>query len=123
MSQARIVPSRAAEMRDTMPKITVTGQDGTTHSLEAKEGAALMEPLRDAELVEATCGGAASCGTCHVFIADKWLASTGERTEEEGWMLEALEDEVEIKECSRLACQVALGSEHDGIEVTIAPQV
>ena len=106
-----------------MPKISVTGQDGTQHSLEAEEGKALMEPLRDADLVEATCGGAASCGTCHIYVADQWLAATGERTEEEGWMLEALEDEVEVTAASRLACQISLASELDGIDLTIAPQV
>ncbi len=106
-----------------MPRINVTGQDGATHLLEADDASALMEPLREAGLVEATCGGAASCGTCHIFVADKWIAPTGERTEEEGWMLEALEDEVEVKECSRLACQITLAAEHDGLELTIAPQV
>ena len=106
-----------------MPSIIVRALDGTSHTLEGKAGGALMEPLRDAGLVEATCGGAASCGTCHVFLGEAWIGETGERTEEEGWMLEALEDEVEVTECSRLACQVELSDAHEGMELAIAPQV
>ena len=82
-----------------------------------------MEPLRDAGLIDATCGGAASCGTCHVFVGEKWLAATGERTEDEGYMLEALEEVIEVKSCSRLACQISISDALDGIELEIAPQV
>lgn len=106
-----------------MPAIIVHAPDGTRHDLEAKAGQALMEPLRDADLVEATCGGAASCGTCHVYLTEKWRDAAGERIEEEDWMLEALEDEVEVKDSSRLACQVKMGTALDGIELEIAPQI
>ena len=71
-----------------MPKITAIDHDGNEHALDASAGDVLMESLRDADLVEATCGGAASCGTCHVYLRDNWLAKTGERTEDEGYMLE-----------------------------------
>lgn len=118
------MPRQNQELRK-LPMITInlTDQSGTAHKLEAKAGQALMEPLRDAQLVEATCGGAASCGTCHVFVAADWLSKTGEQTEEEGWMLEALEDEVEIRPDSRLACQIQLGDAHDGLELEIATQL
>ena len=106
-----------------MPNITVFDRDGGEHKLSGDSGKALMEPLRDANLVEATCGGAASCGTCHIYLRDDWVGKCGERTEDEGYMLEALEEEVEIKPVSRLACQVMLSDEHDGIILDIAPQV
>lgn len=106
-----------------MPKITATDHEGKAHVLEASAGDMLMESLRDADLVEATCGGAASCGTCHVYVGNDWLDKTGERTEDEGYMLESLEEHVEIKESSRLACQVQISDEHDGLALEIAPQI
>lgn len=104
-----------------MPTLTVTSQDGDTVSLDAKTGTVLMETLRDAGLIDATCGGAASCGTCHVYFAD--VASAGATTEDEGYMLESLGDFVEIKEGSRLACQVGITDSHDGMKIDIAPEV
>ncbi len=106
-----------------MPKITAIYHDGKEHVLDASADDVLMETLRDADLVEATCGGAASCGTCHVYMHKDWLSKTGERTEDEGYMLESLEEHVEIKESSRLACQITVSDEHDGLTLDIAPQI
>jgi len=94
--------------------------NGDTQHIEAAEGTVLMEALNAALLVEATCGGAASCGTCHVYFADASLA--GERTEDEGYMLESLEDFVEIKDGSRLCCQMTVEAKHDGCAIEIAPE-
>jgi 2Fe-2S ferredoxin len=105
-----------------MIKLNVTPLEGPPQSLEVKPGTSLMDPLRDAGMVDATCGGAASCGTCHIYAGDDWIKSLGERTEDEGYMLEALEDFVDIKPVSRLACQVTLSDEHDGLTLEIAPQ-
>ena len=80
----------------------------------------MMEALQDAGLVDGTCGGVASCGTCHVYFADKKAA--GEQTEDEGFMLEGLADFVEIKEGSRLSCQIKVTEAHDGIKIEIAPE-
>ena len=80
----------------------------------------MMEALQDAGLVDGTCGGVASCGTCHVYFADKKAA--GERTEDEGFMLEGLADFVEIKDGSRLSCQVKVTETHDGVKIEIAPE-
>lgn len=106
-----------------MPKITATDHDGKAHVLEASTGDVLMESLRDADLVEATCGGAASCGTCHIYVGNDWLEKLGERTEDEGYMLESLEEHVEIMDTSRLACQITLSDDHDGLSLDIAPQI
>jgi len=106
-----------------MPNITVFDRDGTAHELTGDSGKALMESLRDADLIEATCGGAASCGTCHIYLRDGWAEKCGERTEDEGYMLEALEEEVEVKPVSRLACQITLADDHDEITMDIAPQL
>jgi len=105
-----------------MPQISVTDQDGKNHQLEAKSGTAVMEPLRDADLIEATCGGAASCGTCHIYLRGDWPQNSGERTEDEGYMLEGLEDFVEIREGSRLSCQVKVTDAHENVKIEIAPE-
>ena len=88
----------------------------------AVAGGNLMETLRDNDLVEGTCGGAASCGTCHIYVAADWIGKLGERTEDEGYMLEALEDVTEVKPVSRLACQITLEEAHDGLSLKIAPE-
>jgi len=102
-----------------MPTLHITSAACETQELEAANGATMMEVLQNAGLVEGTCGGAASCGTCHVYFSDK--ATAGERTEDEGYMLEGLEDFVEIREGSRLSCQLKVTDSHDGINIEIAP--
>ncbi len=103
-----------------MPILHVTTQSGETQDVEAADGTVMMEALRDAGLIEATCGGAASCGTCHVYFADQAL--TGQQTEDEGYMLEGLADFVEVTPRSRLACQVSMTAGLDGAKLTIAPE-
>lgn len=103
-----------------MPRLHVTTASGETKDVEATLGSSLMEALQAIGLVEGTCGGAASCGTCHVYFADKTAA--GERTEDEGYMLEGLEDFVEIRESSRLSCQLQVTEAHEGLKIEIAPE-
>jgi len=103
-----------------MPTLHVTTADGDSKTVEALAGISMMEALSAAGLVEGTCGGAASCGTCHVYFADKALA--GEQTEDEGYMLEGLEDFVEIREGSRLSCQVKVTEAHEGLKIEVAPE-
>ena len=105
-----------------MPNITVRTLEGEEHKLEAENGASLMEPLRDAGLIDATCGGMASCGTCHVYLSAGWTEKCGDRTEDEGYMLEGLEDFVDVKSNSRLCCQITLSDDHDGIDMDLAPE-
>ncbi|WP_029890562.1 2Fe-2S iron-sulfur cluster-binding protein [Polycyclovorans algicola] len=107
-----------------MADVLVTLRDGRQCSLDAADGELLMEVLRNGEAgVDGTCGGACSCGTCHVYIADEWAARLPAKSEDEAMMLEALADFVELKPTSRLACQIPLTAEFKGIAVTIAPQV
>lgn len=103
-----------------MPTLHVTTASGETKDIDAPEGTSMMNALQAAGLVEGTCGGAASCGTCHIFFADKTAA--GEQTEDEGYMLEGLEDFVEIREGSRLSCQLEVTKAHDGLRIEIAPE-
>ena len=103
-----------------MATLNITTIDGESTTLDAADGTIMMEALRDAGLVEGTCGGVASCGTCHIYFKNKDLA--GERTEDEGYMLEGLEDFVEIREGSRLSCQVKVSDSHHNADIEIAPE-
>ncbi len=103
-----------------MPTLHVTIATGETQDVEAAVGGSMMDALQANGLVEGTCGGAASCGTCHVYFADK--AAAGERTEDEGYMLEGLEDFVDIREGSRLSCQLKVTEAHEGLKIEIAPE-
>lgn len=103
-----------------MPTLHVKTAGGENQTVEASTGASMMDALSAVGLVEGTCGGAASCGTCHIYFADK--AAAGERTEDEGYMLEGLEDFVEIREGSRLSCQIEVTDAHNGLKIEIAPE-
>ena len=107
-----------------MAEIHIIERDGSRRTLNAPEGEVLMEVLRDENTgIEGTCGGTCSCGTCHVYVAEAWRARVGEREEDEQMMLEALEEFVELREGSRLACQITVSDELDGLTLEIAPAV
>ena len=98
-------------------KINVIDREGKLHQLEAEKGLVLMEIIRDADLpIEAACGGCAACATCHVFVNPEWISKVGERREMENSMLEFSDDQ---KANSRLACQIQISEEHEGLTVEI----
>jgi len=103
-----------------MPTLNVTTVDGVTKHVDGNVGSSMMDALSAAGLVDGTCGGAASCGTCHIYFVDKNAA--GEQTEDEGYMLEGLADFVEIRDGSRLSCQIKITDAHDGLKIEIAPE-
>lgn len=107
-----------------MPQIFVTQQDGETLTLEAPVGRRLMEVLRDGgTTVEGTCGGACSCGSCHVYVDDSWLSKLTAAQDDEREMIEAIGDVIEVRPSSRLACQIQLTDALDGLSLTIAEAI
>ncbi|HET6970198.1 MAG TPA: 2Fe-2S iron-sulfur cluster-binding protein, partial [Phenylobacterium sp.] len=66
--------------------------------------------------IDADCGGACACATCHVYVDEAWLAKTGERTAMEESMLDFAEA---VAENSRLSCQIKVTDELDGLRVTM----
>jgi 2Fe-2S ferredoxin len=66
--------------------------------------------------IAAICGGACSCATCHVYIDEAWQSRTGARNDLEESMLEMADD---LKPNSRLACQIKITAELDGLVVHI----
>jgi len=102
-------------------RLTVVDREGATHDLEWEPDQSMMEALRDNDLpVLASCGGTASCATCHVFLDQEVFDTLEERSEDE---LELLVEAEGYRECgSRLSCQVGFSRELDGATVTLAPE-
>ena len=99
-------------------KIHLTDLDGKKHALDAVEGWRVMEIIRDHGFpMKAECGGACACATCHVYVAQQWLQKIQPRTEEEEAMLDEAFD---LRENSRLSCQIIMSAELDGLEVFLA---
>lgn len=100
-----------------MPVIHFVKSDGSTHSIEAKEGLSLMEVGRDANMgVEGTCGGSLSCATCHLIFDEAGFAKVGGASEDEMDMLDLA---FNVEPTSRLGCQVKVSAEIDGITVRV----
>ena len=100
--------------------VNVRMPDGTTHRLEALEGWRVMEVIRDWGLpIKAECGGACACATCHVWVAENWLAKLMPPSDEE---LEMLDGAFQVDERSRLCCQILMTAELDGLTVELAPE-
>jgi len=104
-----------------MPTIYVADRDGQRHTVSAEDDLPLMFSLREAGLpVEGTCGGTASCGTCHIYVSAEWAGRLPPRDTVELDMLDALEHFDEQR--SRLSCQLNATDALEGLELTLAPE-
>lgn len=100
-----------------MPKITYIDSDGTSRDVEAKNGTSIMEAAVQNMIpgIDADCGGACACATCHVYVAEEWASKLSPKDDMEESMLDFAED---VRETSRLSCQLLMSDELDGITVT-----
>lgn len=102
-----------------MTRINIVTRNGDEVEIESPEGEPLMWALRDQNLdVEAVCGGAVSCATCHVYIAEDWYEKLEAPDEFETALLDDL---VHTTQSSRLSCQVIMNEKLDGLRLAIAP--
>ncbi len=101
-----------------MPKITYITHDGKHHEVEAAEGTTVMEnAIRNSVPgIEAECGGACACATCHVYVDDAWRSRVGSPDIMEEDMLDFA---YEPSEGSRLSCQIKITSDLDGLVVRV----
>ncbi|PHR61245.1 MAG: 2Fe-2S ferredoxin [Robiginitomaculum sp.] len=100
-----------------MPKIIFTSSDGTKREVDADNGASIMETAVQHMIpeIDADCGGACACATCHVYIDEKWISKIKPKDDMEESMLDFAED---VQDNSRLCCQILMKDELDGIEVS-----
>lgn len=101
-----------------MAKITFVQPDGTSQVVEAEPGITVMEAakLNDIEGIEAECGGACACATCHVYVDTDWVEKTGAPETLEEDMLDFAFD---VRPESRLSCQIKVTPELDGLIVRV----
>ena len=99
-----------------MVSITYIEHSGTEHTIEAEEGKSVMLNAVDNSVpgIDADCGGACACATCHIFVPAEWQDKTGERNPMEESMLQLAEG---VMENSRLSCQIDVSSELNGLVV------
>lgn len=103
-------------------KVHVTTQDGTATEFEAPVGVNLMTAVRDvAQLeMEGACDGCMVCSTCHVYLSEAWYKKVPEADDDE---LDVLDKALDVKDTSRLACQINLTADMDGLELTLPKTV
>lgn len=99
-----------------MVTITFIESTGQSRQVEAEEGSTVMETaVRNAvPEIEAECGGACACATCHVYIDPDWVAATGKPEPMEEDMLDFA---FEVQPNSRLSCQIKVRSQLAGLVV------
>ena len=64
--------------------------------------------------IDADCGGACACATCHVYVDEKWFDKLPKKSESEQDMLDMA---IEPNKFSRLGCQIAVSDDLDGMVV------
>ena len=101
-----------------MAKITYIEHNGTQHEIDVPDGLSVMEgAIRNmVPGIDADCGGACACATCHVYVDEAWQAKTGERSSMEDSMLDFAS---EVEPNSRLSCQIKVTPELDGLIVRL----
>jgi ferredoxin, 2Fe-2S len=101
-----------------LAKITYIQFNGAKHVIDVKPGDSVMEGAvqNDVDGIDADCGGACACATCHVFIDEAWRERAGDRSEMEASMLEFAEN---VDPSSRLACQIQVTEDLDGLIVRL----
>ena len=99
-----------------MPKIVFVEHNGTEHQVEAETGQSVMQTAVNNLVtgILGDCGGSCSCATCHGYIDEAWRAKLPPRTEPEELMLEGA---MNVKDSSRLTCQITVTPELDGLVI------
>jgi 2Fe-2S ferredoxin len=99
-----------------MPKITYIEQNGKERTVEVPNGWTVMEGAVKNRVpgIDADCGGACACATCHVYIDPAWLPKLPPRQDMESQMLDFA---IEVKPNSRLSCQIKVTAALDGLVV------
>jgi len=101
-------------------KVIFHDHEGKTREVDAKNGMSIMEAAISNMIpgIDADCGGACACATCHVYVSDEWIGKLKPKDDMEDSMLDFADD---VQDNSRLCCQILLSDDLDGIEV-ITPE-
>ena len=110
--------ARSLLPRFLMPKITFIDSSGNARTVEAENGSTVMETALRNNIpgIEAECGGACACATCHVYVDETWREKVGGSSPMEEDMLDFGYD---VRPNSRLSCQIKVSDELDGLVVSV----
>ncbi len=100
-----------------MAKITYIEHNGTEHQIDVANGSTVMEGARDNNIpgIEADCGGACACSTCHVYVHPKWVDKLPSMDDMEEDMLDFAHEPDPAR--SRLTCQLEVTDALNGLVV------
>src|SRR3977135_2494603 len=101
-----------------MAKIIYIETDGKEHVIEVASCMSVMEGgvQNPVPGIDADCGGACACATCHVYVDPEWTAKTGEQSGMEQSMLDFAND---VQDNSRRSCQIKVSEALDGLVVRL----
>jgi len=99
-----------------MPKITYIEHNGKTHNVEVPNELSVMEGALQNNIpgIDADCGGACACATCHIYVDEKWFNKLPNKSDAEQDMLDMA---IEPNKFSRLGCQITVNDDLDGMVV------
>ena len=101
-----------------MSKITYQDTKGNSKTIDVENGLTVMEGAiqNDIPGIDADCGGAMACATCHVYVKEEWFNKVPKKEDGEEDMLDMA---YEPNKFSRLSCQLIVSDELDGLIVSI----
>ncbi|HEU0221048.1 MAG TPA: 2Fe-2S iron-sulfur cluster-binding protein [Paracoccaceae bacterium] len=99
-----------------MARITYVEHNGTRHVVDVPNGMTVMEGARDNGIpgIDADCGGACACSTCHVYVDPAWIEKLPPKEDME---IDMLDFAWQPNERSRLTCQIKVTAALDGLIV------
>ena len=100
-----------------MAKITFIQHNGSEQTVDGQTGMTVMETAVKNMVpgIDADCGGACACATCHVYVDEAWREKVGSPSPMEEDMLDFGFD---VRPNSRLSCQIKVTDDLDGLIVS-----
>jgi 2Fe-2S ferredoxin len=101
-----------------LPTVNYIENSGSKHTVDVSVGLSVMEGAvrNNVPGIDADCGGACACATCHVHIDDAWAEAVGKAGDMEESMLDFADG---VTATSRLSCQVRVSEALDGLIVRL----
>ena len=105
-------------VRFRMPKVTFISFTGGVYEVDAPLGTTLMRAATDNRIpgIDGDCGGNCACATCHIYVDPAWSERLAARSATEEDMLNCV---AELRDSSRLACQITLTDGLNGLVVRL----
>jgi 2Fe-2S ferredoxin len=102
-----------------MPKVVFITIEGESRIVDAQAGESVMAAAVRNGIpgIIGECGGNCSCATCHVYVDNEFTAAVGTVGDMEDDLLDL--GVADRRDSSRLACQIQLTEELDGLTVHV----